>query len=87
MVKSRGTSEANTCVANLKQIDGAKEQWASENKRTTNDVPTWDDLVGKDKYIRNTPSCPAGGTLQINRVGQPPTCTFKDPKHPHVLPE
>src|SRR6201996_8730726 len=32
-VKARTTSQANACVNNLRQIDGAKQQWALENKQ------------------------------------------------------
>ena len=34
-VKARTTAQKNACIANLKQIDGAKEQWALENKLTS----------------------------------------------------
>src|SRR5690349_20077657 len=67
-VKARQTAQANTCVANLKQIDGAKEQWALEQKKTPTETPTWDDLVGTGGYIKNTPSCPANGTYTIGNV-------------------
>lgn len=83
------SSPANTCIANLKQIDGAKEQWALELRKTTNDVPTWTDLIGTDKYIKNTPVCPSNGIYKLNKVGDPPTCSYKNKPQEtaHVLPQ
>src|SRR3954451_4057341 len=31
-VRARTTSQKNACINNLRQIDGAKQQWALENK-------------------------------------------------------
>lgn len=62
-VKARDTSQAKACVANLKTIDSAVQQYMIENK---GEVPTYpDDLVGADKYIKSEPTCPAGGTYTI----------------------
>ena len=33
-VRARTTSQMNACINNLRQIDGAKQQWALENKVT-----------------------------------------------------
>ena len=38
-VKARETAQKNACINNLRQIDGAKEQWALENKKTSADTP------------------------------------------------
>lgn len=82
---ARGSGSClSTCIANLKQLDEAKEQWALEFKKTTNDVPIWTDLIGADKYIKNTPTCPDGGTYQLNKIGEPPTCSKGGT---HVLPQ
>ena len=32
-IKARATAQKNSCIANLKQIDGAAQQWALENKK------------------------------------------------------
>jgi len=74
-VRARNTSQKNTCINNLRQIDGAKQQWALENKKTDTDVPTANDLkpyLGKN----NLPICPAGGTYSINPVSQPTECSI-----------
>jgi hypothetical protein len=62
----------------LRQIDGAKEQWALENKKTPTDTPTWADLVGTDKYIKVMPTCPANGTFTIGDMATKPVCSVTD---------
>jgi hypothetical protein len=72
----------NACINNLRQLDGGKEQWALENRRTQNDTPTDWDLFGTDKYIKVKPRCPGGGTYFLNDMSQPPQCTIPG----HSLP-
>jgi general secretion pathway protein G len=77
-VKARTASQRSACIANLKQIDGAKQTWALENKKVGTDSPAKTDLYGTDKYIRDEPFCPGGGTYNINTVDTKPTCTITD---------
>jgi chromosome segregation ATPase len=72
----------NTCINNLRQIDGAKQQWALEKNKSGDDVPTVEDLL---PYLNDGvfPTCPDGGTYSINSVDAVPTCTIQD----HVLPQ
>jgi prepilin-type N-terminal cleavage/methylation domain-containing protein len=81
-VRARATSQKNACIANLKQIDGAKHQWALENKKGPTDTPTESDLYGVDKYIQTAPTCPGGGTYTIGDMSTKPTCNIEG----HVLP-
>jgi len=81
-VKARAASQLNACIANLKQIDGAKATWALENKKQNADVPLAADLYGDTNYIRTKPSCPGGGTYAENAVVTRPTCTIAG----HSLP-
>ena len=74
-VKARTASQKSACIANLKQIDGAKQTWALEQKKVGTDTPGTTDLYGTDKYIRDEPSCPAAGTYSPNTVDTKPTCT------------
>jgi hypothetical protein len=67
----------NACINNLRQIDGAKQQWATENAKTNGANVTLEDL--KD-YLRNRLSCPYRGTYTINPIGQPPTCSVAEQK-------
>jgi prepilin-type N-terminal cleavage/methylation domain-containing protein len=75
-VKARDTSQRNACIANLKQIEGAKSNWCMEQKKSLTDTPVDTDLFGTDKYVRVAPECPGGGTYAINRVDVTPTCTL-----------
>ena len=74
-VKARAASQKNACIANLKQMDGAKATWALEQKKVVTDVPVDTDLFGSTQYIRDKPECPGGGTYSLNDVGNKPTCT------------
>ncbi len=69
------------CINNLRQIDGAKQQWALENRRPATALPTAQDLL---PYFRNIqmPVCPAGGQYSINAVNALPTCSTPG----HALP-
>jgi prepilin-type N-terminal cleavage/methylation domain-containing protein len=90
-IRARESSRAKSCVANLKSINGAKEQWAIDHKKTSTDTPTEDDLYGADKYVKSTPSCPSGGTYTLSAIGTAPTCDKgdqgnSDASDDHVLP-
>jgi chromosome segregation ATPase len=73
---------ATTCVNNLRQIDGAIQQWALENKKDARAVPNANDLA---PYLRGQaiPKCPAGGNYTIRSVAESPTCSIPG----HVLPQ
>lgn len=79
-VKARTTAQTNACINNLRQIDGAKEQYMLENNTTT--LPTLAGLSGATGYIKTTPTCPSGGTYDVEAAGENPTCTETD----HELP-
>ena len=78
LVKARKSAQKAACVNNLKAIDGAKAAWALDMKKTDADVPNDADLFGPNSYIREKPSCPAGGTYNLSSVGERPTCTVSD---------
>ena len=59
-VKARTASQKNACIANLKQMDGAKASWALEQKKNNSDTPVDTDLFGATVYIRDKPDCPGG---------------------------
>ena len=77
-IKARQSSQRAACVANLRTIDGAKATWALEQKKTGADVPTPNDLYGPTLYVKENPSCPAGGTYTINAVDVKPSCSVPD---------
>ena len=74
-VKARGTAQKNACINNLRQIDGAKEQWALENKKSAG---TASDDTAVSEYIKGKtkPVCPAGGTITYEAVDTNPKCTI-----------
>ncbi|HIL70538.1 MAG TPA: hypothetical protein EYG38_11900 [Verrucomicrobia bacterium] len=82
-VKPRGPhSERRSCLANLKQMDGAKEQWALENKK-----PAGSPVVGHEseitKFLRggDLPLCPDGGKYSLEPIGANPECSLDLPNH------
>jgi len=71
-VKARTTAQKNACINNLRQIDGAKEQWALEQKKAPGATVVQSEV---DAYIKGgTPKCPANGTYAYNNVDASPTC-------------
>ena len=73
-VKARETAQKNACINNLRQIDGAKEQWALENKKNTGSTAS---PASINAYIKNgAPSCPANGSYTYGSVGTNPTCSL-----------
>ncbi len=89
-VQARNTAQMNACINNLRQIDAAKQEWALENGKKGDAVPTVQDLT---PYMRNGvytipnhrtpdtnngvfPTCPAGGTYTIGAVSNAPTCSI-----------
>src|SRR5215831_4262309 len=75
-VKARTTSQTNACINNLRQLDGAKQQWALEQKQLSTATPTSGDI---QPYLgRGTtgayPSCPANGNYTIGTCAVAPTC-------------
>ena len=79
-VKARTTAQKNACIANLKQIDGAKEQWALENKKSAG-AAIVDSGVNAFLKGSTTPPCPGAGAYAYNAVGTNPTCTLTAEGH------
>ena len=75
-VHARESSQRAACIANLKQIEGAKGTWAIERKKSSSDSPTDNQLFGATRYIRRKPSCPASGDYTIDLVGNPASCSL-----------
>ncbi len=91
-VKARATSQANACINNLRQIDGAAQQWALENGKSTGAAISYPaDLTPYIKLNSSSsiPPCPAGGGYILGAVAAIPqvTCTLSAAvTPPHVLP-
>jgi prepilin-type N-terminal cleavage/methylation domain-containing protein len=85
-LKARATSQRNACIANMKQIHGAKVTWGMENKKAAADVPPDADLFGPDKYLAKKPECPAGGSYLLNALDSNPSCDKNAAPDLHILP-
>jgi hypothetical protein len=77
--RNGGIPADKDCIANLKQLETAKEQWAIENRKTTNDAPTMAEVT---PFLRESRSCRSGGVYTLGRVGEKPRCSIKG----HELP-
>ena|SRR5438445_8782971 len=75
-VKARSASQRSACIANLKQISGAKATWALEAKKVNADSPADTDLFGSTAYIRTKPGCPANGVYTVDIVANNPACSL-----------
>jgi len=89
-VRARTQSQKNACINNLRQIDGAKQQWALETKQATNATPVYTDI---SPYLKNAISCPAAGTITtfsgsytINDVSTLPLCKILPGSGNHEMP-
>ena len=58
-VRARTQSQKNACINNLRQIDGAVQQWALENKQAATATVADTDVY---PYLKSSVICPAGGT-------------------------
>src|SRR2546425_97682 len=75
-IKARTTAQMNACINNLRQIDGAIQQWALEQKKDTTAAVTETDVT---PYLKNAVICPSGGTgfadsYTITDVATQPVC-------------
>ena len=92
-VKSHRTSAAIApCQHNLGLIELCKFNWANVNRKTSNDVPTMNDLKEEFqsyaiyyKWTNGVPVCPDGGIYKLGRVGERPSCSIGGDGHslPH----
>ena len=90
-IKARTTSQKNACINNLRQIDGAIQQWALESNQASGANVTSGDIT---PYLgRGTgtlPACPAdpakafASSYTVSTVSAAPICQ-KVPAD-HVLP-
>ena len=90
-VKARATSQCNACINNLRQIDGAANEFALENGLSTgNSISYPSDLTPYIKLNKNNsiPACPAKGSYTCSTVGTTPTCSLSTLNAPysHILP-
>ena len=92
-VRARRASQTDACINNLRQIDGAKQQWALETGMSNGDTVSTNQIqpylgrgtqgsLAKVYCPLVLPSSPMGG-YTLNVVGTPPVCLQSDPvNHP-----
>src|SRR5476651_2664923 len=90
-IRARATSQANACINNLRQIDGAINEWALENGKSNGAAVASPNTVSA--YIKlnsagSVPICPSGGTYTMSTVGSTPQvkCSLSTATPAHVLP-
>ncbi len=70
-VNARQRAQGNACINNLRQISGAKDQYALDhNGKAPASLP---DL--SPTYITRLPVCPAGGTYRLGGLEEDPACS------------
>jgi prepilin-type N-terminal cleavage/methylation domain-containing protein len=79
LILARENSRAKNCSQNLKNIEGAKEQYALDRRLTSSTTPAMTDLyaVGNStsNYLKSLPVCTANGSYNINAISTTPTCS------------
>lgn len=86
-VHARTQAQNNACINNLRQIDGAKQQWALENKESGTATPLSSDIqpyMGRG-VGGSLPSCPLTNTFAnsytIGTLQQAPVCAVDGVNH------
>jgi len=88
-IKARETARKNTCINNLRLIDGAIQQWALEDNKNGADAVVASALTvylgrGGNGQVNVAVKCPSGGTYTLTTVDTKPGCSKSDAGH--VLP-
>ena len=82
-VKARNTAQSNACINNMRQIDGAVQQWALESRKADDADPN-SALSEIAKYIKGEklPVCPSGDKpyTVANSVAANPIVTCENAK-------
>ncbi len=88
-VRARTTAQMNACINNLRQIDGAKQQWALEQKVGQTATPGQTDIqpyMGRGSN-GTLPTCPADSSKSFSTsysmgdVSTPPSCKIVTSTH------
>jgi len=82
-VKARTTAQMNACISNLRQIDGAIQQWALDTKQGDTAAVTAADVL---PYLKNSVVCPSGGktfadSYALTTVQDRPKCLKQSATH------
>lgn len=81
--RARTTSQQNSCINNLRQIDGAKQTWALEHYIAATNTPADTDVqpyLGRAGSSGALPFCPSDSSstfdtsYTLNNLSVPPSC-------------
>lgn len=95
-VRARESAQQNACINNLRQIDGAKQQWALEQRQQGGATPAFADIqpyLGRGGNSASNIVCPSAGanptfaaSYTINAVTSAPACQIGAAfPNPHAL--
>jgi prepilin-type N-terminal cleavage/methylation domain-containing protein len=76
-LKASQSSMKSSCLSNLNQISGAKDQYALSNNGIA--PGSLGDLV--PNILRHLPKCQAGGTYTLGALNEDPICTMSPQGH------
>ena len=85
-VTARGRSQQKVCMTQLREMESAKEMFATESRLSAGDTVVMADIF--PSYLQGTaaPQCPGGGTYTLQTVGTPPTCSLGNAaQNPHKI--
>lgn len=68
-----------SCIANMKQIDSAKEQFAMDKGLSSGANVSESDIY--PDYVRSFPVCLRGGKYTVGKVGENPKCSKTEEDH------
>jgi prepilin-type N-terminal cleavage/methylation domain-containing protein len=84
-VRARTRSQTNACINNLRQIDGASQEWALDNNKAPTTTVTFPDI---QPYLKNAITCPAAGagasfdtSYSLTTISNKPICQLIPASH------
>jgi prepilin-type N-terminal cleavage/methylation domain-containing protein len=88
-VRSRAASQRTTCINNMRQVDSAKQQWATETSQPVNTTPTATDIAPyvnragslASVYCPTDPAKSFATSYALNDIGTATTCIIQPANH------
>ena len=84
VIKPRLHYSTSACFNNLRNIDKAKNEWATDHGKHNGDAVDQDAI---NRLIGKAPVCPDWGTYSYNVIGSNPTCTVTSPVMHRLSPQ
>ncbi|MFO1477385.1 MAG: type II secretion system protein [Verrucomicrobiota bacterium] len=88
-VRSRAASQRSTCINNIRQVDSAKQQWATETSQPLTTTPTSDQIAPymnrsgslTGVYCPTDPARTFDTSYTLNDITTPTTCIIQPANH------